>query len=108
MVKLYIKNNLLTVFQKLYLHVITRLLSVSVEDILSGVVPVSQHDSIFKARLQLIVLCPVFLESLSSSLAPAAMLGTLLQPGHVLAMLLGVSDDSVTIQHRTGSRESCL
>lgn len=80
-----------------------RLLSVSVEDVLSGVVPVSQHDSIFKARLQLVVLCPVFLESLSSSLAPAAVLGTLLQPGHVLAMLLGVSDDSVTIQHRTGA-----
>lgn len=80
-----------------------RLLSVSVEDVLSGVVPASQHDSIFKARLQLVILCPMFLESLSSSLAPAAMLGTLLQPGHVLAMLLGVSDDSVTIQHRTGA-----
>ncbi|XP_046674936.1 LOW QUALITY PROTEIN: phosphoinositide 3-kinase adapter protein 1-like, partial [Homalodisca vitripennis] len=78
-----------------------KLLCVGLEDVLSGVTALSQHDAIFKARLQLVILCPVFLQCVAGGLATAVRLNTLLQPGHVLAMLLGVTDDSITMQHRT-------
>lgn len=69
---------------------------------MSGTTMLSKQDAIFKARLQVVILCPVFLECVSTSLSPATSLGSLLQPGHVLAMLLGVTDDAVTLQHRAG------
>ncbi|KAG8245961.1 toll-like receptor 7 signaling pathway [Homalodisca vitripennis] len=78
-----------------------KLLCVGLEDVFSGVTALSQHDAIFKARLQLVILCPVFLQCVAGGLATAVRLNTLLQPGHVLAMLLGVTDDSITMQHRT-------
>uniref|UniRef100_A0A1B6LJX6 DBB domain-containing protein n=1 Tax=Graphocephala atropunctata TaxID=36148 RepID=A0A1B6LJX6_9HEMI len=78
-----------------------KLLCVGIEDVLSGVTALSQHDAIFKARLQLVILCPVFLQCVEGGLTTAVRLNTLLQPGHVLAMLLGVTDDSITMQHRT-------
>lgn len=71
-----------------------------IEEVVSGV-DASQHDSIMKARLQLVILCPSLLSSLVAP-GPAALLGSLLQPGRVLAMLLGVTDEAVTMQHRAG------
>ncbi|XP_054268083.1 phosphoinositide 3-kinase adapter protein 1-like isoform X2 [Macrosteles quadrilineatus] len=76
-----------------------KVLCLSVEDVLTGVTVASQHDSVFKARLQLVILCPVLLQCLSAAKSPG-LLGTLLQPGHVLGMLLGVTDESITLQHR--------
>lgn len=77
-----------------------KLVCIKLEDVLTGMTALAQHDRLSKARLQIVILCPIFLEHIAQSPGPSAVLGNLLQPGRVLAMLLGVTDDSVTIQHR--------
>jgi len=54
-------------------------------------------------KLQIVILCPEFLHHIYENPGPATMLGRLLQPDRVLAMLLGVEDSTVTEQHRAGS-----
>lgn len=63
---------------------------------------ITQLDRLAKARLQIIILCPGFLEQISTNPGPASALTNLLQPGRAIVMLLGVSEESVTIQHRAG------
>nr|CAD7400142.1 unnamed protein product [Timema cristinae] len=74
-------------------------LTVSLEDVVGpGSIPASLEEKMVRVKLQIVIVCPQFLEQVYQHPAPA--LGKLLQPDRVLAMLLGVEEDSVTEQHR--------
>ncbi|XP_022205900.2 phosphoinositide 3-kinase adapter protein 1 isoform X2 [Nilaparvata lugens] len=77
-----------------------KLVCVRLEDVLVGMTALAQNEKLSKARLQIVILCPSFLDQIKKSPGPATALSTLLQPSRVFAMLLGVNDESVTIQHR--------
>ncbi|XP_075215961.1 DBB domain-containing protein stumps isoform X2 [Lycorma delicatula] len=77
-----------------------KLVCVKLEDVFLGMTTMTQLDHLAKARLQIIILCPGFLEQINANPGPASVLTTLLQPGRAIVMLLGVSEDTVTIQHR--------
>lgn len=69
---------------------------------LTGMTAFIQNERLSKAHLQIVIVCPEFLKKISEQPGPASILGTLLHPARVLAMLLGVTDDMVNVQHRTG------
>nr|CAD7588502.1 unnamed protein product [Timema genevievae] len=60
--------------------------------------PFNLEEKMVRVKLQIVIVCPQFLEQVYQHPAPA--LGKLLQPDRVLAMLLGVEEDNVTEQHR--------
>ncbi|CAG2068785.1 unnamed protein product, partial [Timema podura] len=76
-----------------------KVLTVSLEDVVGpGSIPASLEEKMVRVKLQIVIVCPQFLEQVYQHPAPA--LGKLLQPDRVLAMLLGVEEDNVTEQHR--------
>lgn len=53
-------------------------------------------------KLQLVVVCPGFLEHISENPETSCGLGKLLLPDRTLALLLGVTDDNLTEVHKKG------
>ena len=66
----------------------------NVEDVLMGM----SVEGSCGSRLQIVIVCPVFLDALSSS-PGAPILASMLQPASVLAMLLGVSQQTLDGHH---------
>ncbi|XP_057338201.1 phosphoinositide 3-kinase adapter protein 1 isoform X2 [Microplitis mediator] len=59
------------------------------------------HEKISKARLQIIVVCPILLERASNKPEQASTLAKQLAPERVLAMMLGVHDGHLTESQKT-------
>ncbi|RZF39792.1 hypothetical protein LSTR_LSTR000440 [Laodelphax striatellus] len=57
-----------------------KLVCVRLEDVLVGMTALSQNEKLAKARLQIVILCPSFLDQIKNSPGPASALSTLLQP----------------------------
>ena len=69
-----------------------------VED-LSCHLPTRMEADLFNARLQLVIVSPVFLQWVYKN--PAQLVGRILQQDRVLALLLGVREEQVTAEHRS-------
>ena len=66
---------------------------------LTPTLPPAMEAEIFSARLQLVVVSPLFLQWVYRN--PGLMVGRLLQQDRVIALLLGVKDTQVTPEHRS-------
>lgn len=53
-------------------------------------------------KLQLIILCPSFLEHITLYPEPSMALGKLILPDRTLALLLGITDDDILEVHKKG------
>ena len=53
-------------------------------------------------KLQLVVLCPLFLDQIVKHTSKLTSLAKLLHPNRILALLLGVTDDDVLDIHKSG------
>lgn len=53
-------------------------------------------------KLQLIIICPNFLEHISLHPEPASALGKLLLADRTLALLLGVTEEEIKDEHKNG------
>uniref|UniRef100_A0A0A9VYH6 Phosphoinositide 3-kinase adapter protein 1 n=1 Tax=Lygus hesperus TaxID=30085 RepID=A0A0A9VYH6_LYGHE len=71
-----------------------KLAKVNAEDVLMGM----SVEGSCGSRLQIVIVCPVFLDALASS-PGAPILASMLQPASVLAMLLGVSQQTLEAHH---------
>ena len=69
-----------------------------VED-LSCHLPTRMEADLFNARLQLVIVSPVFLQWVYKN--PAQLVGRILQQDRVIALLLGVREEQVTTEHRS-------
>ncbi|KAI5692363.1 hypothetical protein M8J76_015789, partial [Diaphorina citri] len=79
-----------------------KLLNVCIEDILSGASSIHEQERCAKSRLQVWVLCPKFLSRLQDNHTHGGHgLTTIMRPANVLALLLGVSEETISNQHRT-------
>ncbi|XP_034938407.1 phosphoinositide 3-kinase adapter protein 1 isoform X2 [Chelonus insularis] len=72
---------------------------VTVED--AATISSSTQEKISKARLQIIIVCPILLEKASSKPEQASTLAKQLTPDRVLAMMLGVHDGHLTESQKT-------
>lgn len=78
-----------------------KILNLGVEDIVSsGNMSVAMEEKMVRVKLQIVIICPQFLEHIYDNPGPAGILSRLLQPDRVLAMLLGVEESSITEQHK--------
>ncbi|KAK7873874.1 hypothetical protein R5R35_005736 [Gryllus longicercus] len=78
-----------------------KILNLGVEDIVgTGNMSVAMEEKMVRVKLQIVILCPQFLEHIYDNPAPASILTRLLQPDRVLAMLLGVEESNITEQHQ--------
>lgn len=59
------------------------------------------QSKITNVKLQLIIICPTFLELLEEHPEVYSTLGRLFNPDRVIAMLLGVTDESLTEVHHS-------
>ncbi|XP_015590355.1 uncharacterized protein LOC107265423 isoform X2 [Cephus cinctus] len=73
-----------------------RVRAVTVEDAL----PQCGEEKIGSARLQIVIVCPVFLERILARSGQAAILSRQFTPDKVLAMMLGVHDGHLTAAHK--------
>ncbi|BES92418.1 Phosphoinositide-3-kinase adaptor protein 1 [Nesidiocoris tenuis] len=71
-----------------------KLAKVNAEDVLMGL----SVEGACGSRLQIVIVCPVFLDALASN-PGAPILASMLQPASVLAMLLGVSQQTLEGHH---------
>ena len=71
-----------------------------IEDLASHVLPPSMEEGIYQSRLQLVLLSPNFLSFVAKN--PSTPLGRLLHPDRVLAVMLGVKDNQILPEHRSG------
>lgn len=55
-----------------------------------------------QARLQIVLVCPIFLERVLSHSGRSDTLSALLQTNRMLALLVGVTESDITDQHKTG------
>ena len=69
-----------------------------VED-LGCYLPTRMEAELFNARLQLVIVSPVFLQWVYKN--PAQLVGRVLQQDRVIALLLGVREEQVTAEHRS-------
>ena len=69
-----------------------------VEDI-TELLPARTETEIFSARLQLVIVSPLFLQWVYRK--PGQLVGRLLQQDRVIALLLGVQEEQVTPEHRS-------
>ena len=69
-----------------------------VED-LSCHLPTRMESELFNARLQLVIVSPLFLQWIYKN--PAQLVGRLLQQDRVIALLLGVREEQVLSEHRS-------
>ena len=62
-----------------------------------------QHieEEIYQSRLQIVLLSPTLLQFISRQ--PSLVIGRLLHPDRVLAIMLGVKDSLITAEHRSGN-----
>ncbi|KAJ8875860.1 hypothetical protein PR048_023763, partial [Dryococelus australis] len=78
-----------------------KVLSVSLEEVVGPrSVALALEEKMVHVKLQIVIVCPQFLEHIFQNPGPGTALGKLLQPDRVLAMLLGVSEDHILEQHR--------
>ncbi|XP_068081608.1 uncharacterized protein [Anabrus simplex] len=76
-----------------------KILCVGVEDVVSSSsISVAMEEKLVRVKLQIVILCPQFLDHVYQH--PGTILGRILQPDRVLAMLLGVEESSISEQHR--------
>merc|ERR1719225_2625496 len=61
--------------------------------------PAKLESELFNARLQLVIVSPVFLQWVYKN--PAQLVGRVLQQDRVIALLLGVREEQVTAEHRS-------
>lgn len=88
---LYIKSKILT---ENTLTFRPRLARVNAEDVLMGM----SVEGSCGSRLQIVIVCPIFLDAIASS-PGAPILASMLQPASVLAMLLGVGQQTLESHH---------
>lgn len=71
------------------------------EDLASSVLPSQVEADIYQSRLQIVLLSPALLQFLFKT--PNFLLGKLLHPDRVLAVMLGVKDSQILAEHREGT-----
>lgn len=72
------------------------------EDVLSDAMSAPRQERCSQARLQIVLVCPIFLERVLAYQGRSDTLGALLQTNRMLALLVGVSESDVTFQHKSG------
>lgn len=72
------------------------------EDVLSDAMSAPRQERCSQARLQIVLVCPMFLDRALAHHGRSDSLGALLQPNRMLALLVGVTDSDITNQHKTG------
>lgn len=72
------------------------------EDVLSDAMSAPRQERCSQARLQIVLVCPMFLERVLSHSGRSDSLGALLQTNRMLALLVGVTEADITVQHKTG------
>lgn len=75
------------------------------EDVLSDAMSAPRQERCSQARLQIVLVCPIFLDRVLTHHARhgrSDTLGALLQTNRMLALLVGVTESDITIQHKTG------
>uniref|UniRef100_A0A8D8LE23 Phosphoinositide 3-kinase adapter protein 1 n=1 Tax=Cacopsylla melanoneura TaxID=428564 RepID=A0A8D8LE23_9HEMI len=78
-----------------------KLLNLCVEDILSGLSSIHEQERCAKSRLQVWVLCPKYLARLQESQGHGLnCLNTVMRQANVLALLLGVSEETINTHHK--------
>jgi len=75
---------------------------VRLEDVLSDAMSAPRQERCSQARLQIVLVCPMFLERVLSHSGRSDSLGALLQTNRMLALLVGVTEADITVQHKTG------
>jgi len=75
---------------------------VRLEDVLSDVMSAPRQERCSQARLQIVLVCPIFLERVLAHSGRSDCLSALLQTNRMLALLVGVAESDVTDQHKTG------
>ncbi|XP_046406145.1 uncharacterized protein LOC124171042 isoform X2 [Ischnura elegans] len=76
-----------------------RMLTVCLEDFRTSI-PIAMEEKMAGVRLQIVIICPLFLDYLFQHPEPVSAIGRLLCPERVIAMLLGVEESSITEEHR--------
>lgn len=79
-----------------------RIQRVRLEDVLSGVMSAPRQERCSQARLQIVLVCPIFLERVLAHCGRSDSLSALLQTNRMLALLVGVTEADITDQHKTG------
>ena len=74
-----------------------------IEDLVENVLPQQIEDEIHSSRLQMVLLSPQFLDFLQSH--PTSVIGRLLHPDRVIAIMLGVKDSKIKPEHRNGTQK---
>ena len=70
------------------------------EDMGECVLPAHIEEEIYQSRLQIVLLSPTLLEFIHRH--PSLVIGRLLHPDRVIAIMLGVKDNLITSEHRAG------
>ncbi|XP_026806381.1 phosphoinositide 3-kinase adapter protein 1 isoform X1 [Rhopalosiphum maidis] len=78
-----------------------RIQRVRLEDVLSDVMSAPRQERCSQARLQIVLVCPIFLERVLAHTGRSDCLSALLQTNRMLALLVGVTESDVTDQHKT-------
>uniref|UniRef100_A0A2S2R4D6 Phosphoinositide 3-kinase adapter protein 1 n=1 Tax=Sipha flava TaxID=143950 RepID=A0A2S2R4D6_9HEMI len=78
-----------------------RIQRVRLEDVLSGVMSAPRQERCSQARLQIVLVCPIFLERVLAHSGRSDSLCALLQTNRMLALLVGVTENDLTDQHKT-------
>lgn len=72
------------------------------EDVLSDAMSAPRQERCSQARLQIVLVCPMFLERVLAHSGRSDSLSSLLQTNRMLALLVGVTENDITDQHKTG------
>jgi len=75
---------------------------VRLEDVLSDVMSAPRQERCSQARLQIVLVCPIFLDRVLVHSGRSDCLSALLQTNRMLALLVGVAESDVTDPHKTG------
>ena len=71
------------------------------EDMGECVLPAHIEEEIYQSRLQIVLLSPTLLQFICRH--PSLLIGRLLHPDRVIAIMLGVKDNLITAEHRSGA-----
>ena len=71
------------------------------EDMGECVLPAHIEEEIYQSRLQIVLLSPTLLQFICRH--PSLLIGRLLHPDRVIAIMLGVKDNLITAEHRSGT-----
>lgn len=86
----------------MYIFYHYRIQRVRLEDVLSGGMSAPRQERCSQARLQIVLVCPIFLERVLAHSGRSDTLSALLQTNRMLALLVGVTEADITDQHKTG------